>query len=484
MALSETIRRNQSVGGAVRGLVLAVDDDADVRAALVRMLTSGGYDVIDVRDGKEALAMLAHRTFDAVVTDVQMADIGGVELLRAIRQQDPTTSVLLVSGAPDLDSAIEGMRLGAADFLVKPFDPEAFTNKVHGAVSETRRKREERDTLMRARRDSSRSDLDTRPPGSWTGAKLSNRYLIGNELGSGGMSTVYEATREDLGGMSVALKLLRHNLDGNPEVLARFRREAETIARLNHPNIVRVLDFEMPLEGPAFIVMERLDGHSLASLIQSQAPLAPERVAFIALQVLFALSAAHGHDIIHRDLKPENVFLTSISGFDDIVRVLDFGIAKIVGENEMNRLTRDGAVIGTPAYMAPEQARGETVDRRCDLYSVGVLMYECLIGRPPFQAENLHALLRQIFAGQFDPLGALRPELDDALIQVVEKAMATDRRQRYESAQEMIAALEPLAPVRPDAISAAPSSSAAPRDTAPPNKNSGYFRTTTKVKER
>jgi serine/threonine-protein kinase len=236
-----------------------------------------------------------------------------------------------------------------------------------------------------------------------------------------------------------------------------------------------VLDFEIPQDQPAFIVMERLEGNSLSALIRAQAPLAPQRVAFITVQVLLALSAAHEHQIIHRDLKPENVFLTSISGFDDIVRVLDFGIAKIVNENEMSRLTHNGAVIGTPAYMAPEQARGEDIDLRSDLYSVGVVMYECLIGRPPFQAQNLHALLGKIFAGKVDPVGALRPELDDRLVGVVERAMSTNRLQRYGSAYEMIEDLKPLFPRRNA------SEASTPVD-PPSDAKSGYFKTTIREK--
>lgn len=438
------------------GAVLVVDDNAAMRDTLVRILTSEGYSVVAAGDGREAFSALAEHAFDLVITDVQMPDVDGVELLRSIRQTDTSTSVLLVSGAPNLDMAIEGMKLGATDFLVKPVDPSAIAERVAHAVERTKTAREQEATLRRARSSPASAPQSAGPqsaeaPGSWTGVRLSNRYLVGKELGAGGMSTVYEARREDLGGMSVALKLLRQTLSEDPEVLARFRREAETIASLNHPNIVRVLDFEVSLEGPAYIVMEKLEGHSLAALIQAKAPLEPGRVAFIAVQVLLALSVAHEHHIIHRDLKPENVFLTSISGFDDIVRVLDFGIAKIL-DDDSSKLTRDGAVIGTPAYMAPEQARGENLDARGDLYSVGVLMYESLVGRPPFHASNLHALLGKIFAGRFDPLGALRPDLNADLVAVVEKAMSTNRANRYDSAQQMIEALEPFLPLEAKGI--------------------------------
>src|SRR5690606_7632368 len=193
--------------------------------------------------------------------------------------------------------------------------------------------------------------VSQRTPNTWTGELLGGKYRIGAKIGEGGMGSVYEAVREDLGQMNVAIKIVHSALGVQPEVSARFRQEATALASLNHPNIVRVFDFQAPSDEPAILVMERLEGGSLAALIEEQGALAVNRVTFIAGQILSALSAAHAMNIVHRDLKPENIFLTCVSGVDDIVRLLDFGIAKHLDQAIDMALTRTGVVIGTPAYM-------------------------------------------------------------------------------------------------------------------------------------
>jgi serine/threonine-protein kinase len=221
--------------------------------------------------------------------------------------------------------------------------------------------------------------------------------------------------------------------------------------------------------------MERLEGRSLAVVIAKDAPLQEERTVFIASQILSALTATHKKNIVHRDLKPENVFLTSISGVEDVVRVLDFGVAKAMDAHEPAFLTHHGALVGTPAYMAPEQARGEEVDARSDLYSVGALMYECLSGLPPIRANNPHAMLVQIQEGIPDPLGALRPELAADLVATIERAMEKHRDDRFETAEQMMEVLAPRLP-----FTTAPPSSNHP--SLPPEEDliARYMRTTVK----
>jgi len=260
------------------------------------------------------------------------------------------------------------------------------------------------------------------------------------------MGTVYEARRVDFADMTVAIKIVHAHLGSDRDILARFRREAETIARLDHQNIVHVYDFEAPTHGPAFLVMERLRGKALSTLITDEAPLDAKRVVFIATQTLFALAAAHEQNIIHRDLKPENIFLVSVSGVDDVVRVLDFGIAKFADQDATLRLTQTGAVLGTPAYMAPEQARGAELDARTDLYTLGCVMYEALTGTHPFRASNYHALLVRIQESEPEPLAAFRPDIDPNLIAIVNKALAKEPKDRFQSALEMIDSLEPWLP--------------------------------------
>ena len=226
-----------------------------------------------------------------------------------------------------------------------------------------------------------------------SGTLLGGRYRLRSLLGRGGMGSVYAAVQEDLG-RSVAVKILDPLLACDPGQLERFRREALASAALGHPNIVQVTDFSAPTNTqPPFLVMELLAGQSLGQLLDRESVVAPQRIAFIASQLLSALGAAHAAGIVHRDIKPDNVFLVSTSAFHDLVKVLDFGIAKLATEEGGARLTGTGAMLGTPAYMAPEQARGAVVDHRADLYAVGATMYQALAGRLPHDAPSFPAML-------------------------------------------------------------------------------------------
>lgn len=429
--------------------VLLVDDQDDLRSAFARLFRDRGFEVVEATSGKEAVVRMQQASFDAVVSDVQMPDMNGVDLLRAVRERDPELACLLISGAPDLQTALQAVEYGAIEYLTKPLEFDHLVASVERAAQTTKKRRLEKEMLEQVRSGERSVRLRRGHPASFTGALLAGRYRVGALIGIGGMGAVYEAVREDLGQMPVAVKIVHAHLGADPGLLLRFRREAETIAALNHQNIVRVLDFYAPDDEPAFLVMERLIGESLATLITAQGPLSVERVVFIATQTLFALEAAHERHVVHRDLKPENIFLTSVSGVDDVVRVLDFGIAKWTDQDQNNKLTKTGAVIGTPAYMAPEQARGTMVDPRSDLYALGCVMYEALTGLVAFEADNYNALLVAIQESEPRPLLEMRPDLKPELVAIVSRAMAKDLSVRYQSAKEMLAALLPWSPAKP-----------------------------------
>jgi len=284
------------------------------------------------------------------------------------------------------------------------------------------------------------------------------------------MGEVWEATQEGLG-RRVAVKVLLPELLNEPELLARFQREAQAAASLGHPNIVTVTDFVSLPGEPPLLVMDLLSGKSLSRAIE-EGTMSEARVAFIASQLLDALGAAHRAGIVHRDIKPDNVFLTSIAGVDDIVKVLDFGIAKLYGETEAPKLTMTGAVMGTPQYMSPEQARGRHVDARTDIFAVGVCMYQALSGRLPFAGNSFNALLFAIAEEPPPPLATLRPNLDPRLTAIVERAMAKDPNARFASADEMRAALAPLRAGMADTVVAATLPSGASPGAPPQKKRS------------
>ena len=291
------------------------------------------------------------------------------------------------------------------------------------------------------------------------------------------MGTVYEAVQENLG-RRVAVKLLDERLSYDRQQLERFRREAEVVAALGHPNIVQVTDFQYPEElgKQPFLVMELLRGESLAGRIDHAGAMAGDRVAFIIAQVLSALGAAHRAGVVHRDIKPDNIFLLADAAIPDTVKVLDFGIAKLSDGSSIGpaqqKLTSTNAMLGTPAFMAPEQARGaDDVDARADVYAVGATMYQALTGKMPFEAASVPALLFAIVEKTPPPLRELRPDLPADIVAVVERAMAKRREDRFQDAESMRAALAPWSglPASSPAPGASPGTSKplTPIETAP-----------------
>jgi eukaryotic-like serine/threonine-protein kinase len=265
---------------------------------------------------------------------------------------------------------------------------------------------------------------------------VGGRYELGELLGRGGMAEVRRAVDQRLG-RAVAVKQLRTDLAVDPTFQARFRREAQSAAGLNHPTIVAVYDTGEeidPLSGVSipYIVMELVEGPTLRDVLREGRKLLPERALELTQGVLEALSYSHKAGIVHRDIKPANVMLTPNGG----VKVMDFGIARAVADTSAT-MTQTAAVIGTAQYLSPEQARGETVDARSDLYSTGCLLYELLAGRPPFVGDSPVSVAYQHVREAPVPPSQLDPEITPEIDAVVLKALAKDPDDRYQSAAEM-----------------------------------------------
>jgi beta-lactam-binding protein with PASTA domain/predicted Ser/Thr protein kinase len=281
------------------------------------------------------------------------------------------------------------------------------------------------------------------------GQPFDGRYRVLGRLGVGGMATVYLAEDSSLG-RKVALKVMAERYAEDGEFVERFRREAQAAARLNHPNIIAVYD-RGEADGRPYIAMEYLQGRTLKQVIQKDGPLPAERAVAIAMQVLAGLRYAHEHGVVHRDVKPHNVLV----GDDGRIKVTDFGIAH-AGDPQM---TEVGSIVGTAQYLSPEQARGRTVGPQTDIYSLGVVLYEMLSGRVPFEGDSSVAIAMQHVSDSPPPLRSLAPLVPESLAMVVAHAMLKEPTQRYASADEFAADLDRvrrgLVPVAATAMMAA-----------------------------
>jgi len=295
--------------------------------------------------------------------------------------------------------------------------------------------------------------LAEQDPQSLVGNVVADRYQVDQLLGAGAMGRVYRARHVHMQ-KQVALKVLHHATSENAEIVTRFEREAVAAGRINHPNVAGATDFGRLADGSFYLVLEYVEGQSLGALLDDVGALSVPRALAITEQILSALSAAHRADIVHRDLKPDNVMLlaseqqgpasTGPRPSADFVKVLDFGLAKLQRTDPADtQLTMAGAIYGTPQYMSPEQAAGAEVDHRADLYAVGVMLFEMLAGRPPFEAEQMMPLLIKHMTEDPPPLSDSVPR---GVRRIVSRLLEKKPEQRFQSADEVLLALSEAAP--------------------------------------
>jgi serine/threonine protein kinase len=275
------------------------------------------------------------------------------------------------------------------------------------------------------------------------GLVLSERYRILSKLGEGGMGVVYLAEHVVIE-KKVALKVLFPDLTRRADLVQRFIQEAKSASRIGHENVIDITDFGQSPEGYVFIAMEYLSGHDLGEVLKASGPMPWSRAQPLVLQMVKALRAAHERGIVHRDMKPENIFITPRDDGREFVKVLDFGIAKVMGlDEDAPRLTRTGMIFGTPEYMSPEQAQGQQVDHRVDIYAVGCIMYQILTGKVPFEAETFMGILSKHMMEAPVPPRALNATIDPGVEAIILKAMEKDPAKRFQSMRELVGALVP-----------------------------------------
>jgi tRNA A-37 threonylcarbamoyl transferase component Bud32 len=284
-------------------------------------------------------------------------------------------------------------------------------------------------------------------PDPLIGQLIGGRYRVTGVLGEGGMGKVYVGEQQ-MGSTvrKVAIKTLHNHLSKDPSVLARFHRECGTVAQLEHPNTIKFFDFGATNDGTLYIAMEFVAGKPLSDVIRDQGPLSADRVVTIMRQTCGALDEAHLQGIVHRDLKPDNIVLTTRAGETDFVKVLDFGIAarrESADAAKEQKLTQQGMVLGTPPYMSPEQFTGKALDARSDIYSLGVMAYEMLTGKLPFEADTPWQWATQHMTAQPTPFETAVPSLSvpSGMRDAIMKALSKDREQRQASARDFFAEL-------------------------------------------
>ncbi|HKS23934.1 MAG TPA: response regulator [Thermoanaerobaculia bacterium] len=431
-------------------VILVVDDSELNRQIAVERLAERGFVVAEAADGAAALREVEARRYDLVLLDIMMPGLDGISVLRRIRELYALAElpVIMATARGDRADVVEALQSGANDYVVKPLD---FA--VVGARIETQLAIKAASDTMRAELSAANAraqlrrqemldrgidilhicpncgrcyDQRTARCGSDGWAldaprllpfRIRGRYRFVRTLSSGGMSALYEAHDEKLD-RAVAVKLIKPEHFDDPTMRVRFEQEARAVARIDHPGVVSIYDSGDIDDGTLFFVMELLRGMNLGQVIRRYGPGAPRQVAALARQLGAAIGAAHRAGFIHRDIKPENIYLMDADdGFR--VKLLDFGITKPIGFDP--HVTQTGTFIGTPAYMAPEQLRGEEVDVRADVYALAAVLYEALTGRRVVDGVEAD----ELFAAALAKNPADRPTDAEAWASRIDAALST-----------------------------------------------------------
>jgi len=495
-------------GGAVSGPpvqpahILVVDDQEDNRAVLERRLRRQGHTVESASGGLSALEMVARERFDLVLLDVLMPDLDGLAVLERLKADQATRDlpVIMISALDDVASVVRCIERGAEDHLPKPFDPVLLRARIsaclekkrlrdveleylrevgrviqaataveagtyeNGALAQVAQRGDELGRLARVfdamanrvrdredrlkeqvsalRREIGEARQTTRQPAPRgtlslpTGELFAGRFEVLDEIGSGGMGMVYRALDRELGDQ-VAIKTLRPELLQDTSLVERFKSEIRLARHISSKHVVRTHDIG-ERDGIYYLTMEYVEGITVRELLDTRGRLGTAPTLAIASQLAQSLVAAHEQGVIHRDIKPQNLLLDA-SG---VLKVMDFGVARLAGGGA--NLTEAGMLVGTPSYMAPEQMLGEAFDERIDLYATGVVLFECLLGRLPFEANSAVALIARVLRDQPPVPMAIDPEIPPALSDLVVRLLAKDPAHRPANAGELVRLLSDL----------------------------------------
>jgi serine/threonine protein kinase len=405
--------------------VLVVDDEPHVRTTIREVLLDEKYLVMESENAVDAMRMLSQQQFDVVLMDIKMPGESGMDALRKIRERCPDTGIIMISGHDSIDSAVESIKLGAHDFLQKPFSIQRLRDAVRN---------------LACRPDQAGPE---HAPG--TGGRF-GAYELRREIAAGATACVYEAV-QTAHNRKVALKILHKHLAGDQTFLARFEQEAKIAASLSHPNIVSVYEYGTVRDRP-YIAMEYVDGFSLEHMVLKLKTVPSGAAASVAVKVCDALEYAHRNNVLHRDVKPGNIL---VSGSGE-VKVTDFGFSRLL-DSASTRLTLHNRVVGTPLYMSPEQIEGGDVSYSTDVFSLGIVLYFLVTGAPPFGGDSAMGVMKKILECDYPRPRKINRKVARELEGIIMKCLQRDRSVRYGSMADFKGALaEFLAGVRIDSL--------------------------------
>ncbi len=410
--------------------ILLVEDDRQLGMVVKDFLEGSGFSVDYQHNAPLARAkmLLKSEDFDLIILDWDLGELTGLELCQEFRSVGGLTPILFMTGRTSIDDKELGLESGGDDYITKPFSMRELGARVKSIL---------------------RRSLEYSPKPAVSaavvlnGSLIAERYLLDHSIGTGGSANVWKALDQRMN-RHVVVKVMQGHLIGNSETMKRFEHECQLMAKIKHPNVVTIYDAGCIDDRLPFLVMELVEGEPLRDFLDRAGRLSLRTAAAVMIQICSGLRDAHLAGIVHRDLKPENILIQENKSRVDAVKIVDFGIARLVGSAD--RLTREGTVIGTIDYISPEQLEDRNVDARADIYALGVMLYELLTGSVPFEADTMQAVAVKHLIETPGPLVDKIPDLPqiEFVQSILDKCLEKKADLRYQSVDDLSDDLEKL----------------------------------------